>query len=52
MGPVLLAGNTDEEITCAWDLPWGVSGSNHILGTPDLGSDLGKMNPLGWLEDQ
>lgn len=52
LGPVLLAGNTDEEITCAWDLPWGVSGSNHILGTPDLGSDLGKMNPLGWLEDQ
>ena len=29
------------------DLPWKVNCSNHILGTPALGSDKGKLSPLG-----
>lgn len=28
-------------------LPWKVNCSNHILGTPALGSDKGKLSPLG-----
>lgn len=32
------------------DPPWGVSGSDHILGVPVLVSNTGKMSRLGLLE--
>ena len=34
------------------DAPWGVSGSNHILGTSALWWDPGKESPLSWFENQ
>ena len=33
------------------ELPWGVRGLNHMLGTPALRSDRGKMNPYSWFEN-
>ena len=35
-----------------WDPLWLVSSANHILGTPALRSDTGKMSPLSWFEKQ
>lgn len=34
------------------DPPWGFWGLNHILGTPVLGTNNGKMNPTSWFENQ
>lgn len=31
--------------------PWGVRGLNHMLGTPALGSDRGKMSHYSWFEN-
>ena len=34
------------------DPPWGMKGSNHMLGTPALRSNTRKMSFLGWFESQ
>ena len=46
-GLVPLGGNLQEEGDYTGrDSPWGVSSLSHILGTPALGSDTGKMSTL------
>ena len=54
LGPGPLGGDTEEEgVTWAWRYPpQRVSSSNHILGTPALGSDTRKTSPLNWFENQ
>ena len=45
---VPLGGDSEEKGDYkSGDLPWKVNCSNHILGTPALGSDKGKLSPLG-----
>ena len=49
-GPVPLRRDTEVEGDyMGRNPPWGLS---HILGTPALGSDIGKMRPRSWLENQ
>ena len=51
--PVSLGGDSEEKgDSICGDPPWGVSGLNHTLGVPALGSATGKMSFLGWLEGQ
>ena len=34
------------------DPPWGFWGSCHILGIAVLGTNMGKMSPITWFENQ
>lgn len=51
-GPVPLEGTRRGE-GHHWlgDLPWGIRGLDHRLGTPALGSDTRKISHLSWLEN-
>ena len=48
----LVGGKEEEGYHRLGDLPRGKHGSSHILGTPSLGFDTGKMSPLSWFENQ
>lgn len=53
LGPVTLGGDLEEKGDyMGKGPPCRVRGSSHILDASALGSNKGKMSPLGWLEGQ